>query len=205
MNATELYHKDGKSTGIFFCAGCRTVHRAQPEADQCCAPRHCPDCPELAPKHRIYCQSCEDKRAAAREAARYDKAEKVTSWDGWLYCESLSGHNEGYFESVADLLEYAADDEHDGPDYAWTCHARAFCQLDFDSILESATQDAYEDWDSDSVNGVEDFKAAIAVFNEANKEHVSYAPNYKKALVLKVDHYQPSPSFILPVLFGGAL
>lgn len=38
MNATELFHSDGKTAGVWYCAECRVVHKDQPGAEQCCKP-----------------------------------------------------------------------------------------------------------------------------------------------------------------------
>ena len=211
MNATELYHKDGKSTGVFYCSKCRLVRREQQHAEQCCGVRHCHTCPAEAADGRIYCAPCQLIHEMAREAARYDKAEKVTSWDGWVYREDC-GYQDGYFNSVAEYLDWIAESDEEAadngdtepamPDYVWTCSENRFCQLDYDSIIENATQDAYEDWNTE-VNGADDLKAAIEKFNEANKELISYHPNYKRALILRPASYQPV--FSLPAMTGGAL
>ena len=44
--------------------------------------------------------------------------------------------------------------------------------------------EAYEDFDCDEILGVDELKAAIEAFNLANKHHVSYVPDYTKAVII---------------------
>lgn len=190
MNAIELFHADGKTAGIYHCEKCRIVKRTKAEADQCCAPVKCADCgSENVPKYYTVCDACRHKKEADREAERFAKAEKVTEWSGAIYSDGR-GWNEGFFANVEDLEDWlACEEEDDGsqpdrPEYVWTCDDKPFCQLDYDHIIENAIQEAYEDWEPDSITGADALKAAIEAFNEANKEHVSWEPNYKRALLL---------------------
>jgi len=108
----------------------------------------------------------------------------VTEWDGWIYFEG-SGYNEGYFSCVGDLIDYIdQEDDVSVPEYVWTCEERQIVGLDYDSIIEAATEDAYEDWSPDRLVGSEELKVALEKFNEANKGEVYYVPNFKRALLL---------------------
>lgn len=118
----------------------------------------------------------------AFEARHFEKAEKITEWDGPVYREGY-GFGEGYAESIEDFLDDI--DPAEQPDYVWPCDVDPVVQLDLDSILEHAAQDPPEDWDSSDLDGLTELGAAIAVFNELNKGRCAWTPNYKKVLILK--------------------
>lgn len=114
----------------------------------------------------------------------FEKAEKVTDWDGWFYIEGM-GYNEGYFENLEDLEEWLEMEEiEDRPKYAWTCDAKRICYLDYGSIIEQFTDDAYEYWEPEMLSGKEELEKALDAFNELNKDQVSYYPGYKKAFLI---------------------
>lgn len=190
MNAIELFHSDGKPAGIFYCEKCRIAKRTKEEAAQCCAPAKCEDCGSEALQHYYtVCDPCRHKRDTAREAERFANAEKVTEWNG-VILHGSHGYNDGFFRDIDELDDWPADEaEEDGtqpdrPEYVWTCDDQCFCQLDYCSIIEHATQEAYEDWDSRTIAGQAELKAAIATFNAANAHHATWHPNYKRALIL---------------------
>jgi hypothetical protein len=186
MNATELYHQDGKSAGVFYCTACRCVQRTKEEADQCCAPTKCRDCgQETGRKWYVTCAECDRKNRLKQEAERFEKAEKRTGWDGWVYREGTG--RDGFSESLSDFWEnwendHAAGDE--PPTYVWACTEHHFARADLDEITERIAENGYEDFDGDDLRGLVEFKAAIQRFNEANHDLVSYAPDYRVAVLL---------------------
>lgn len=205
MNATQLFHQDGRSAGVFYCTSCRRVHREESIADVCCTPSLCRTCAEPAEQYRTTCRSCDDKRKVSQEAARFEAAEKVTDFDGWVYAEGLGGYRDGYFGSVGELMDHVSDERPDDeelskmtdeekeeipalPAYAWTCDEIRFAHLDIQSVLDLITDsgDAYEDFDSGDLKGVTELKAALDAFNKANSGIVSYFPNYERAVLLNV-------------------
>jgi hypothetical protein len=180
MNAIELFHADGKPCGIYHCEKCRIVKRTKEEADECCLPRIC-DCGAECAQYYTVCDDCRRKKDIARERARFDAAEKVTTWDGPV-CEP---HGDRYCRNLDELLELFDCDESAPPEYVWTCSERPVCNLDYGSIIEGATGDAYEDFDPGSLDGEKELTEALEKFNALNKEHVVWEPNYKVALVLE--------------------
>jgi hypothetical protein len=187
MNATELYHKDETSAGIWYCGQCRIVHKEMAQAEQCCRPYTCRTCGKEAPKYYTICMECQTSAMLIKEAERFEKAEKLTEWDGPVQTDAV-GWNDGFFASLDDLLEYLADweDNHEEPKptYAWACDSRPTCALDVGRIIDDATQEAHEDFNTDSLKGVEELRAAIDRFNEANKGITTWTPNYKKVVLL---------------------
>lgn len=186
MNAQELFLKDGRPSGVFFCGECRLTRRTEEEAERCCGPYKCEDCGVDVDRKRFrtVCPDCEAKRQAARERMQFDKARKIEYDGGWVYWEGI-GQN--YFESLEDLLEQIEDEELEKPEYVWACKSIQFARLHLSSVLEQIEScgDAYEDFDSDDLHGISVLAAAINEFNELNKDIVSYQPDYTKAIILK--------------------
>jgi len=183
MNAQELFIKDGKSAGVFYCPVCLFVSRSRELAEACCKPRICDKCGLEIEKHS-YCHPCHDKAERAKEQARFEAAEKLTTWDGWVFSEG-HGYNEGFAASVDDLFD-AVESPDDIPDYVWTCDPVPFVFASLDDIKQriEESEDAYEDFDANDCEGLPELEKAIEAFNEANKGTVSYHPNYKRALLV---------------------
>lgn len=204
MNATQLFHADGKPSKVFFCGKCRMTAATQENAEQCCQNYKCQHCGvDTGSRSWLSCDACRRKIEDEAERRRFEKAEKVTSWDGPIYCEGL-GYNEGFFESVEDLWDYLGDEEEletgerKAPEYVWTCDCKPICSLDYDEIIENATQDAHEGWEPDQLTGAEALKSALDAFNEANKEQVGWEPNFKKALLIEPQRATKEPSEVEP-------
>lgn len=185
MNATELYLKDGRAAGIFFCGECRIVHRDESLANQCCSPRFCTRCGVAEqPKYSLLCEPCARLASAERERERFEKAEKVEEWDGWVYCEGTG--RDGYSESIEELLDLLEDSGDPIPPYVWTCTAIPFAAVTIDEIKDRICDDAYEDFDADDLSGLDDLKEALDKFNQANEGVLSYQPDYTKAVLICV-------------------
>lgn len=211
MNATELFIRDVpvipdgpvghamleaavnqpdgfKTAGIFFCGACKIVARTQAEAEKCCVPRKCACGAECEP-HWTACKTCRDAADVKREADRFAKAEKVASFDGPVYSEG-HGYQDGYFDSMADFLDWWESDTDEGavrPAYVWACDRSPCCRLDYDRIIEDATNDAHENFDAGSLTGDEALKAALDKFNELNRGYENWTPNHKLAVLVPAE------------------
>ena len=128
---------------------------------------------------------CFSATSTRHDAERFAAAEKITSWNGPVYCEGV-GYNEGYFSDLGEFLDYAADRFEDGfPSHLWTCETIPVVNLDLEQILENEIENcSIEDFDQDELQGREELDAAMEKFNELNKDRTYYEANYKKALVL---------------------
>lgn len=194
MKAVELFHANGKPAGIYHCEKCRLVFREKDRAEECCAPLNCRICgKEVERNHYLICSACSDEECTKKEAQRFAEAEKLTEWDGPVWDQNGTGFNEGFFENLSAYEEHldqeaeeVADNEEPfrRPEYVWTCDDIPFCQVDFDRIIEQISEESWGDWDSADIEGAKEFEAAIKVFNEANKHHVSWQPNLKVAVLL---------------------
>lgn len=186
MNATELHLKDGKSAGIFFCAKCRHVAGSQHLAEQCCNNYLCSKCgKDVGSRMWLVCEPCRDAADLEKERERFEKSEKLTEWNGWVYLEGTG--REGFSESLSDFYDNWADDHDEGgelPKYVWACKANHFVRADVSDITERMCDDAYEDFEPDTLNGLDELKAALDKFNEVNAAVCSYQPDYSKAILL---------------------
>jgi hypothetical protein len=178
MNATELYKSDGTTAGIYYCEKCRIVHREKSLAEQCCMPVMC-SCGKECQKYYTKCPACVSADRSKKERLRFENAEKLMEWNGPV----MLPDSDGYFATVGDMFDEVDPD--DCPEYVWTCSEKPVCHLDIDRIIEAATDDAYEDFDSDSLLGQKELALALDAFNEANKGNVCWDVNYRKCLVLQ--------------------
>ena len=179
MNAQELFLKDGKSSGVFFCEKCRMTARTQEAAEQCCKSYVCRTCgKDTKERFRLICDACWNAEQEATELARFNAAEKVYDWPDWIYDGSE------FFESVDDMLDVKGDDEK-FHEYVWTCVPYYFVHADISDITERLDDVAYEGFDPDTLDGLDELKIALDKFNEANKNVCSYSPDYSKAVLIK--------------------
>ena len=185
MNTTELFHQDGRSAGVFYCGECRLVHRTKELTDQCCAPNKCSICGKDKERYYTKCPACLHLAELQKEQERFEKAEKLTKWDGWVYLEGTG--SDGYSESVDAFIE-DWEDNHDEneplPAYVWTCEENHFVNASVEDITQQMADSAYEHWEPDSLKGLPELQTALDKFNEANKDAVSFQPDYKVALLL---------------------
>lgn len=181
MNPIELFHKDGKPSGVFYCEKCRIIHRTLETATQCCDYR-CKHCGATCPNYWVACSECSRKESEKREAERFAAAEKVYDYDGPIYCDGIG--YDGYSADLEEFIENCDWCETEAPDYVWTCNRVHFAHFDYSEILERIGEQGYEDFDPDDLNGIPELKAAIEKFNEANAGIESWEPNYKRAFVL---------------------
>ena len=191
MNAIELYHQDGKSAGVHYCEKCRCVKRTREEADKCCEPTKCQYCgKETGRQYYLACESCDRANQEKNERERFEKAKKLTQseWDGWVYLDGTG--RDGYSESLSDFWDNWELDHDEGdekPEYVWACKKNHFAVADVSDITERIGANAYDDFDTCDLNGLDDLKAAIEKFNEANKDVVSYEPDYGVAILLNLE------------------
>jgi len=185
MNAQELFLKTGKSAGVYYCSECLLVRRTEADAERCCAPYTCSYCGTDVPRERrrTICESCERKKREETERLRFEKAKKLTAWGLPVYAPDV-GWSDGYFQNVDDLRDHLASHELPVPAYVWACSVCRFVRLETEALLESCYCDAYEDFDPNAIAGVEELSKAVDAFNEQNKHHESWLPDYTTAIVL---------------------
>lgn len=194
MNAIFLHLPDGTATEWSMCSVCHMV--ASPGnldlSEKCCA---CYDCGEPLPKDErtpyatggsssLYHRVCERRRREACEADILEKAEIITDYTGPVYLDGVPGSamGEGYFRDIdylAESLDFLEGQRHE---FAHCCVERGF-SLDGESILESATEEMYEDcWED--LSGTEEFLAAVDAFNKANESIKTWECDNKRKVAI---------------------
>ena len=162
----------------YQCAVCKKAYFDKNMAEKCCSPKFCEDCgKELHPRwHMTVCTSCCDKRL-------FDKAEKLTpaQWDGWVQRDGY-GYNEGYFESIGDLLEHCKDEGIETPEWVFCCE-KIHHRIDIDNILFDMLEEAHEDA-RDCIVDEEELCRFVKEWN-AKQTVATYYPDYSKVVVLK--------------------
>lgn len=183
MNATELHLKDGRSAGIYFCEKCRMVAGSQHLAEQCCENYKCSTCgKDTGSRTWLICDVCRQSERAAKERERFAKAEKLTTWDGWVFLEGTG--REGFHENLQEFKDDCFDDERPFPEYVWACKSEQFVKADFDGLMQHIEENGYEDFEANTLAGLDELKAALKAFEDANADVLSYAPDYTKAVLL---------------------
>lgn len=187
MNTIELQYPDGTPSGVYYCGECRGIKRHRPDADQCCVPPTCQDCGKPTP-HEFYrkCDACCALTKASAETALFARAEKLSEWAGPVYLGDC-GPKDGFFDNLSSLEDWLYDERLPRPSYVWTCHSTPFCQVDYESLIENVSTEAYDDWDTDGISGEAELRAAIEKFNEANADIVTWSPDRTRVLVLPSD------------------
>lgn len=158
-------------------------------AERCCAPYKCAycGCDVDRKTHRTACPVCIVRNDVEKEKQRFEAAEKLTEWDGPIYCESV-GYNEGFFPSLGELYDYFEcpesfddPDEQKLPPYVYACNVIAFVHGDVGNF--KGDLEGYEDWEGDTV-GDDELQAALDAWAEKNKGIVRWEPDYKRAVLL---------------------
>lgn len=171
---------------LYQCWKCNQYYHQRSIAEGCCTDEFIP--PGKKP-HKCKCGTVLDYDIhtvceKCREKNRYEKAEKVTEWGGWIFADGIGG-NDGFFESVGDLIEYIEDYSEPGeemPTYVYTCTKVSF-QVDIQNAIESASEN-FEELPWTLEEDLDELKETINEWNKAQKA-CSYTPNYKKVLLLK--------------------
>lgn len=181
MNAVYLHRPDGSETDISICGKCGAPARGKSNFDiseRCCVCWICGSpLADGEPQHNNhYHDDCDRTHRATLDMKRLDKAVLVEGYEGPVYCEGVLGgsYGDGYFSDVGELEDMLNDSpEATGIEFAYCCTSSPVALLDVDSIIENETQESFEDA-IDHLNGVDELRTAVEVFNEANKDVISW-------------------------------
>lgn len=177
MEAIELYNKDGKSVGIFYCKECKLVHNNKESADSCCVCEMCKT--NKREKHKIYCKEClkihESERDEKEKQALKKKLENATLVDKWDYL----WFNEKLYGDPDEIIEMCTEDGLPIPEYVHPAKPIKFQGFSLLDILDRIAEDAFlEDMTGqDIAASLKDYASldvAIKLFNEANKDTTIY-------------------------------
>jgi len=133
---------------------------------------------------------------AKRDAQKFEKAQKVkaSEWTGPVYLDG-AGYKDGYFDSVEDYLDWAANEKDDWDEdegefvaakFVWAVDdIKPVLNFDVDDILERFTEEAHEGFENSQLAGLEEFKKAVDEFVEKNKSEVNWYSTEKIAVILE--------------------
>lgn len=184
MNSVSLMTENSDETPYWMCGKCKAVKLSRAKAESCCMPPVC-KCGKPVGAD-VMCEECWSKQRKEDEAARFQKASKVSKWGGFVFVEGM-GYNAGFFESVEDLVDWCQDEHKPVPEYAWTCREKHFVTVHLNGILEEIEAEGHDGFSADALAGLDELKTAIAAFEEANKDVVSYEPDLTVAVLVGKD------------------
>lgn len=125
-------------------------------------------------------ETCLSARSSMLDKERFDKAQKVESWDGgaWL--------GDRYFATMEELCDHLANEESEWPEYVWAAKPQTVIgSLAVADVVENQISDrGWEDMDTSDLNGVAELQTALDQFVEANASVQSYEPDYRTAVLL---------------------
>lgn len=185
ITAIELFHGDGRNSGIWYCSECRAVFNDGFMAQRCHGVTHCETCGvslgKRAPHYQKQCNECDRKDRVARQVKeefdRYAKAVKIASSD---YTGPQIFFNDQYYETI----EEAIDQCDEPPEYVWAAKNIGLRKASTEDLIERILEEAWEDADSDDLNGLDELGVAVDAFNEANSGTDVYMVDYCEAIVL---------------------
>lgn len=188
MNAIKLTgtKPDGANVYIWACSKCGYTAGDEKTAEKCC---RCLTCgKELNRRIVGDCDDCWREKDAKREAERIAKAEKLEKWDGWVFYDGATNGNDGYFESLDDLVDWLESegiDPDNWPEYVFCCKVVPFPAVDLDDIVDRIMDELPVGYEREHLVGLDLLEEAINDFNESNKHLISYEPDYTKVVRVK--------------------
>lgn len=185
VTAIELFHSDGKPSGIWYCSECRAGQNAKHLAQRCHGVTHCDTCGvslgKRAPHYRKQCEECDRKdwreRQIKEEFTRYTKAVKIAA-------SEYTGPQVFFADQYYPTVEEAIDGCDQPPEYVWSAKNIGLRKATTEDLIERILEEAWEDADSDDLNGLDELQVAVDAFNEANSGIDVYMVDYNEAIVL---------------------
>ena len=188
MSAVQLFHQDGKPSGVWYCDLCRSVYLDELTAENCHSNGVCACGKPTLNRFFRQCAECDSRdwkeRMAREEAERFEKAIKIhaADWKG----DQVYWKDE-YFSSIEDLIESCDSDLIDGtplPTYVWAAVNQGVPKADLEDFLDRVVQGMWDDADYDDLNGVDELQAAVDAFNKANEGVAVYMVDFSTAILL---------------------
>jgi hypothetical protein len=174
-----------ESAGVTQVMGWSCVHcghfwgQDERMARYCCATTFPCECGKARyDKGYTACKECSRTRREQADREALEKAEIVENYEGWVYCEALESHNNGYFRSAEELALYCHEFDESMPGFAFCCDEDSF-SLDLDRALENECDDHHEDM-RDHLRGVDELQAAVDEFNNLNSKQITYNADMRR-------------------------
>lgn len=177
MDAIELFHKNGKSTDIWYCSKCRIVHRTQVMAEKCCRTLICECGDPVEARGWTTCKPCRDRKSAERERAKFEKAKKIAIED---YSGQIVIDDDRWFYCIDDAIEWLIDNER-AEEYLWACEERPL-KIDAMDMLDHQVECAdmnYDGWsDEFSRESIAELQKLLDGWLEKYPHHAWFQTNH---------------------------
>lgn len=187
MDAQELFTDGSKKADVYFCGNCRRVYKDFDYTDSCCQCRECRCTLDKTKDYTGICRTCWDSTKTQRHRELLVEAEKVSSWNDWVWTNEYGG-NEGFFRSEEELLECIIDnlEEIEFPEYVHLTKSQSVAMnVDVGDIVERCADNAWDEFEEYCLSGVEELSVAIKKFKEENEGVLSYSADYKRAIHIR--------------------
>ena len=203
MNARELFTAGGEPSGLWQCAACKRVSLVAIAAEECCRPYKCDMCGCEIPRklYRTRCSDCIEKADRARMRERMDRAQRLdreTPYcpeQEWFWCEHGSSRNEGY-GSWDELMEAAEEwlretDPADRPEHIvmWVAGTEPLVKVNSMWLTEHIADNAWDEFDIDDLNGLDELEEALRKFNEANSSLFLFKDLWQQYYLVPVSEF----------------
>lgn len=129
----------------------------------------------------LHCDDC-------REQSKFDNATKVPldDYPGHPVFWDSYGPDDGYFDSIDDLLDYCEENEREIPTYVWGAYLEEFRLPDVDSLLEAVESDWGDQLNRISMEAKRNLREYLRVW--AGEQKISgWRVDYGTAVVLRQD------------------
>lgn len=205
----ELWAPHATRPSIYVCRRCKTGYNlliqgsdderhayAKWQAASCCD-RRCERCQAPVKRHHSYCDACSRRRQAESRRAWAKRAKPVADDGGWIYTDDVNGYNDGYFDSLASLVQFLEEDGvADGLTLpAWVHPCRELvATFDLVAAYESMDEDfGVEDrYPSESIPDV-DAKALEAIVDKINADFkrgpTAYSADFSRVIILDAEAF----------------
>lgn len=184
MNAKPLMDQTGKQQA-FYCAECRHIYGSALPAELCCQCSYCKLVIPYENVRRHAHDSCQEEWSEKHRKELFEKAEKVTGYDSYIYDPRGTGQD-GYWQDMESLCDWLMDNfsEEDAatewPEFVFCCKPSTF-KISVEHIIDCELENHFEDA-GDTLKGLPELSAAVDAFNKANSHIISFDPDYKRAV-----------------------
>jgi len=186
-----LFHEDGKPSGVGYSKSTKVVWKSEDELVSQYWKNNATKEEEKIIRDEE--RSEFEKREAAKEKERFNKAEKIKFSDfkgqnTLFFSESYGDGEEGYFSELENLFDSVIEGvgyQYDlWPTYIWaTRKVPLISKKDQFEVYESDLEETFED-SHNHIDGIEDLQKALDEFVECNKDNCCYWPDYSTALLI---------------------
>jgi len=177
----------------YGCLVCNKIHEDLGRAKRCCQTRLC-ECGEIIDNDfHTHCRACLWLNEMLKLSEKVLKKTIVpySEYKGEMVYADWISHNEGFVEpsAVWDYLGDDLDEDETHGIYAEATFKQDIVTASLDDVISRCADQAWDDWDADSLSGCEELEAAMKKFNEANKDQQLFTAD--PSVLVKYDMTKP--------------